>query len=233
MQIAAVQELTLLDYPEKLAAIIFTANCNMRCLYCHNSHFVLPNKIKKIESSFIPFKIVKNFLKIRKNKLEAVVISGGEPCLQKDLLEKVTEIKKLGYLVKIDTNGTKPDILQKLIKQELVDFIALDVKSSPKKAKLITGLEYSTEIKNSIKLLNKTNIKHEIRTTVLPEFHNLEELQTIAKMIKGCKKWVLQNFHNTSVLDEKYAHSVGFKPEKLENIKNQLTPLIKEIEIRI
>jgi len=232
MQISAIQELTLLDYPGKLAAIIFTAGCNMRCGYCHNSQFVLPEKIKKIQSSFIPFAVIENFLKQRKKKLEAVVITGGEPTMQPDLSSIIKKIKKLGLLVKLDTNGTNPALIEKLLKNKQIDYLAMDLKASLARYSELTKFSDTEKIKKSINLIKNSTINYEFRSTLVPGFHTTEELEKMGTLLQGASLWCLQNFRNTSVLDEKFLKQRSFTERQLEELKNHLKKYVKKIEIR-
>ena len=131
MQLSAIKKSTLLDYPGKLATIIFTPGCNLRCRFCHNPEFVLPEELEKIRHDFIGEEVFFRFLQTRVGFLDGVVICGGEPTIHKDLPEFCQKIKNLGFLVKLDTNGSNPEMLELLLEQKLVDYIAMDIKHSP------------------------------------------------------------------------------------------------------
>jgi len=233
MQISAINKLTLLDFPGKTSAIIFTAGCNMRCGYCHNSQFVLPEKIDEIKWDFIPFEIVLNFLKTRIWLLDWVVISGGEPTLQLDLIEKIKEIKNLWFKIKLDTNWTNPVILKKLLDKNLLDYVAMDIKANPKNYEELTWVKINFEnIKKSIFLLKNSKINYEFRSTILPKFHSIEDLFEMWNLIKWAKKWALQNFRNTSVLDKKFSNFYWFEEKEFKKLKEKLSSFVESFELR-
>lgn len=198
MNIQGLQKLTLLDYPGKMACIIFTAGCNLRCPFCHNSALVInPPK----ESEFSVDEIL-DFLKKRQGILEGVVITGGEPLLQKDLEDFIVEIHQLGYSVKLDTNGTFPDRLRNLIDKGLLDYVAMDVKASPAgypPSVGIGGYDVS-KITESINLLLEGRVDYEFRTTVVREFHSIFDMKNLGEWIKGAKRHYLQAFKDSGEL---------------------------------
>lgn len=232
MLVAAVNKLTLLDFPGKTAAIIFTAGCNMRCGYCHNSTFVLAEKLKELEGNFIPFPAIKNFLEKRKGLLDGVVISGGEPTLQPDLEAVIQEIKSMGFLVKLDTNGTNPKVVQNLLDKNLLDFIAMDIKTVPQK-EAIVGVEMNwADIYKSIDLIMKSGIDYEFRSTIVSTYHTQEDLEAMGKMIQGAKHWALQNFRNHSVLHADYENHEGHSPKSFNDLKESLKSYVEVLELR-
>ena len=174
---------TLLDYPDTPAAIIWLAGCNMRCPYCHNPDIVFGE-------NRLDFNKVLDFLKKRRNLLEGVVISGGEPTLHKDILTIVKSIKKLGYKIKLDTNGSRPDILQKMIVDNLLDYVALDFKAPPKKYKTITHHNSFDKLLQTLQLLIQSNIEHEVRTTVHTDILDEKDIDEIIHILRsmGFKK---------------------------------------------
>lgn len=190
-EFVGLEKLSLVDYDGKLACTLFTESCNFRCPFCHNKN--LAESTHNIE---IPFNEILSFLKTRINKLEGVVITGGEPTLMNDLIKKIYEIKKLGFLVKLDTNGYKPDVLQYLIENKLIDYIAMDIKNSLDKYCLTTGVS-NIKIDNilrSIELIKESGIDYEFRTTLVKEFHNVNDIKEISKLLKGAKKYFLQKY---------------------------------------
>jgi len=229
MLISGVQKFTILDYPGKVACMAFTPFCNFRCGYCHNSEFVLPEKIEQIKDSFIPEEIFFNFLKDRVGLIDGVVISGGEPTLQNDLEDFISKIKELGFLVKLDTNGSNFEIIKNLIEKNLVDFIAMDVKCP-----IDRYIEFSAEKENnililqnnilrSIDLIINSGIDYEFRTTVAKSFLSKEEIFKIGEMIKGAKKYALQNFRKgESVLDQNFNSSINYGPQEFEEVSEIL-----------
>lgn len=192
MIIKGMQKVTLLDYPGRVACTLFTGGCNFRCPFCQNSELVLcPGEVDTI-----PNEEVFSYLEKRKRMLDGVCITGGEPTLQEGLTEFIGRIKAIGLLVKLDTNGYEPDRLAKLIESGLVDYIAMDIKSSPEgysKASGIEGVELS-KIERSIDLISSSGIEHEFRTTVVRELHTREDLAAIARRLTGEKRYFLQRF---------------------------------------
>lgn len=172
MLLSAIQPFTLIDFPNHTACTVFTLGCNFRCHYCYNSEFVLPEKIKNILPDCIPEKNFFAFLKNRNNLLEGVCITGGEPTIHNDLPKFLKKIKSKGLLVKLDTNGSNPDMLQKIIDQNLVDYIAMDIKTHPDEYEKIIGVSgFSEKIKQSKKILEQSKIQYEFRTVIIPNFH--------------------------------------------------------------
>ena len=179
MQLHGLSKLTLLDFPGHLACTVFTGACNFRCPFCHNAPLVLaPDSCPQIsEEEFF------EFLSSRKGKLDGVCITGGEPTLQPDLPDFIAKIKDLGFLVKLDTNGYRPEVLKSLLKQNLPDMVAMDIKNSKEQYALTSGLEEAafdiSRIEESISLLLTSSIPHEFRTTVTKELHSLKTMQSL------------------------------------------------------
>ena len=204
MQIAGLNKTTLLDYPEHVAATIFTTGCNFHCHFCHNPDLVV-GKINKHE--LINEYEIFEFLKKRKNVLTGVCISGGEPTIQADLEDFIRKIMELGYLVKLDTNGYKPEVLKNLLNENLLDYIAMDIKNTKEKYNLTIGFEnlahnhvphkkFSLEnIEKSIELIKQSGITHEFRTTVVKELHTEIDLIEIGNWING-SNWYMQSFED-------------------------------------
>lgn len=192
MNIQGLQKLTLLDYPEKVACTIFTAGCNFRCPFCHNASLVTHvdphNEIKKEE--------VLGFLRKRQGILDGVCISGGEPLLQPDIEEFLVEVKNIGYAVKLDTNGSNAVLLQRLVEQGLVDYVAMDIKNAPGKYGETIGIkEYHLEnILQSVDFLLSGSVTYEFRTTVVRELHKREDFAAIGRWIRGAERYYLQGF---------------------------------------
>jgi pyruvate formate lyase activating enzyme len=220
MIIGGYQKLTLIDYPGKLAATVFTVGCSFRCPFCHNPELVVgPHSAVygKMEKEFF------EFLKKRKGKLEGVCITGGEPTIQKDLVGFIGKLKKMGYLVKLDTNGSRPDVLRKIIAEKLVDFIAMDIKDSPKKYKKTSGGKADLErIKLSVNMIMNGNISYEFRTTAVPGIHREKDFDEIAGWIKGAKSYYLQAYQETKILDLKLKKKTKGKVVDLEKIGKKI-----------
>ncbi len=193
MKIGGFQKTSLLDYPDKISAIIWTAGCNFRCPFCYNKDLVL-GKVEQFSEDEIL-----SFLKMRKNLLEGLVISGGEPLMQEDISEFITKVKKMGFLVKIDTNGMFPEKLQELIDKKLVDYIAMDVKAPLDKYDNLTGVKTDIKkIKKSIEIIKNSGLDYEFKTTFVPNLLNKKDIKDISELLRGSKKFFLQQFKNTN-----------------------------------
>ena len=184
-----IEKLSLVDFDGKLSCTLFTGGCNYRCPFCHNSPLIK-------EQPFLDLNEILDYLNKRKKMLDAVVISGGEPTLHKELPEILKLIKELGYIIKLDTNGTNPKMLKELIDNKLIDYVAMDVKGSLNNYHLITGVNNPLleNIKESINILTKSNIDYEFRTTLVKEHHTLDVINEMKELLKGTKKLYLQKF---------------------------------------
>lgn len=224
MIIGGFQKFSMIDYPDKLSAVIFTQGCNFRCSYCHN-----PELIPLITpEDRIPVIEVISFLERRKNQLEAVTITGGEPALQMDLVEFIKRIKEIGYLVKLDTNGSFPDLIKYLINQNLVNYIAMDIKAPLDKYTKITDSNvYIDKIQDSIDLLMNSEIDYEFRTTIAKPLLDEQDIIDISKMIKGANKLVLQKYTPSKSLIKSCLNQDNYSEEELKNFKNIA---IKEVQ---
>ena len=227
MGVKGFEKLSLVDYDNKLSAVIFFGGCNFRCPFCHNYDLVInPNKEEDI-----PFDTILSYLKKRVGVLDAVVFTGGEPTLFNVLKPMIEEVKMLGYLVKIDSNGTNPEVLKELIDEGLIDFIAMDIKNSFNKYDETSGVKVNhNNIKASIELIMNSGVDYEFRTTIINEYHDQEDMLEIAKMIKGAKKYRLQKFtdHGTCINDN--LHEVDIK--KAQEFVEILKPYISNTELR-
>jgi len=200
VKIQGLQKTSLIDYPGKIACVVFTYGCNFACPFCHNPQLVSGKPGLQITSGEF-FK----FLNQRRGLLEGVVITGGEPTLHSDLCEFIINIKNLGFAIKLDTNGAKPQLLAKIIKKHLVDYIAMDIKASVENYNKSAGVDVDIDkILQSIKLIINSNIEHEFRSTLVPGLHNESEVKKMAQMIKHADKWILQEFDNHKTLDPNF-----------------------------
>lgn len=228
MNIQGLQKLTLLDYPDKMACTIFTGGCNLRCPFCHNAGIVL-NPSAEGEYSV---EDILSFLEKRQGILEGVVITGGEPLMQKDIDVFIEKIRELGYSVKLDTNGTYPDKLRELIDRGLVDYVAMDIKASPAgypPAVGIGGYDIS-KIEKSVKLLLEDRVDYEFRTTVVREFHSIFDMNALGEFIKGAKRHYLQAFRDSGEL-------IGFglsgvDKKEMEEMRKILLGYVEKCELR-
>ncbi len=232
MRIATFQKLTLIDYPGKLATTVFTVGCNFRCPFCHNPELVISSRFTvhgddRIEKDFF------NFLKKRKGMLEGVCITGGEPTIQPDITDFIDKIKKLGYLVKLDSNGARPDILKKIIDKKNVDFISMDIKSSQENYDKLAGVKVDLErINLSINLIKSSRIDYEFRTTTVPGMHTEKDFEKIAEWMKGAKKYCLQEYRDIKILEPKLKKVTRGKTLDLEKIKKKIEKSFGEVEVR-
>ena len=225
MNIAGVQKVTLLDYPGKVACEIFTQGCNFECPFCQNSVLIpITNTGEFSEEEIF------EYLVLRKKILDGVVITGGEPTVQKDLKGFIKKIKDLGLLVKLDTNGGNPKVLQELIDEKLVDYVAMDIKNIFNKYNITAGKKINLDnIKKSIEILKASKIDYEFRTTIIKEMHSLDDIISICKLV-GNAKYYLQNFEDSENVIDHSLH--GFSREELLFIDKYLKDLFPNVEIR-
>lgn len=225
MNIAGVQKVTLLDYPGKVACEIFTQGCNFECPFCQNSSLIpITNTGEFSEEEIF------EYLNLRKNILDGVVITGGEPTVQKDLKGFIKKIKDLGLLVKLDTNGGNPKVLQELIDEKLVDYVAMDIKNIFNKYNITAGKKINLDnIKKSIEILKASKIDYEFRTTIIKEMHSLDDIVNICKLV-GNAKYYLQNFEDSENVLNHSLH--GFSREELLFIDKYLKDVFPNVEIR-
>jgi len=199
MLLGGLQKTTLIDYPGKVAATVFTVGCNFRCPFCYSKELVIPEEIKKHPK--ISEEYFFDFLEKRKGLLDGVVICGGEPTIHNDLPEFSEKIKNLGYLVKLDTNGSNPEMLKELIDKKLIDYVAMDIKAPKDNYEKAIGVKINIDsIQKSIDILKNGSIDYEFRTTVVPAIHNREDIIKMAEWIKGAKKYFLQQFNSQKSL---------------------------------
>ena len=227
MHIYGLQKLTLLDFPQKTACTIFTGGCNFRCPFCQNGNLVLGNLPEAINTDKLF-----SFLKKRSGVLDGVCITGGEPLLNPDIDSFIKEIRNLGYLIKLDTNGSNPEYLKNLVEHGLVDYVAMDIKNSKDAYSETVGIEDFdvSPICESVEFLKKSKIEYEFRTTIVKEFHSEDEILKIGEWLKDSKKYFLQNFVDSEAVIKKGLHSVDEKV--LKNWKETLKRYIDFVEIR-
>ena len=231
MYFGGLQKTTLIDYPEKVACVIFTIGCNFRCPFCYSPELVLPEKIKN--QPVIKDSEILNFLKKRKGKLDGVVICGGEPTIQKDLDIFLKKLKKIGYLIKIDTNGYLPEIIKKLLKENLLDYVAMDIKAPKEKYERYTGTKIDIKrIENSIKIIKSSNTDYEFRTTVAPGISK-EDIIKIADWIAPAKKYFLQEFFDKKeIIDPEIKKLPTLKKEEIKEVIKEIKNNFEICKIR-
>jgi pyruvate formate lyase activating enzyme len=234
MKIKHFQKTTLIDYPGEIACTIFLFGCSFRCGFCHNPELVL-----KEETEDIPQKEVLDFLEERKKYLDGVCFTGGEPLMSIDT-EFLNKIKKLGYKIKIDTNGDFPDKLQEIVNNELVDFISMDIKSVFSKYPEITNSKVDIEkIKKSVEIVHNSRADYEFRTTIIEDFHTKEDfkqmMEALTNIIKGkINKFILQGFKNSGkFVDKNYAKKSNTSGRYLEELKEISEHYVEKIDIRV
>ncbi|MCI1273155.1 MAG: anaerobic ribonucleoside-triphosphate reductase activating protein [Clostridiaceae bacterium] len=227
MQIGGLQKTSLLDYPKKISAIVFTKGCNFKCGYCHNP------ELFSNETSSISEEVLFEFLQTRIGKLDGVVITGGEPTLQKDLPEFIKKIKDLKFLVKLDTNGTNPIMLEQLLKNNLLDYVAMDIKAPIEKYRVITNSDIDTKkIHESINLILQSKIGYEFRTTVVKEQLEIADFEKIGQLIKDANTYYLQRFLPTKTYDKSFVNMHTYSDEEFSCIKQILQKYIKNVFVR-
>ncbi|RLG13317.1 anaerobic ribonucleoside-triphosphate reductase activating protein [Candidatus Pacearchaeota archaeon] len=231
MLFGGLQRTTLVDYPGKVAATIFTAGCNFRCPYCHNPELVLPELIKKQPK--ITEKEILEFLEERQKLLEGVCITGGEPTIQSDLIDFIKKVKDLGFLVKLDTNGSCPNVLNSLIEGKLIDYIAMDIKAPKQKYELFIEDENIVDnIDKSIELLKQDKVDYEFRTTLAPNILEEQDILAIVNWIQFAPRYFLQRFKNNKVLNEKFKNLQPWSEQRIKNILKKIKPYFSKCDIR-
>ena len=233
MLISWIKKTTLLDYPGKVATILFTLGCNLRCGFCHNPEFVLPNEVEKRMGDLIPEENFFVFLEERKSFIDGVVICGGEPTLHKDLPEFTKKIKNLWLLIKLDTNGSNPTMLQHLLRENLVDYIAMDIKHIPGQYSEITNASIPIKrYSESIELIMTSQIDYEFRTTVIQWVHTPDDIAVIAQNIHWAKKYILQNFRAGKILDPHF-YGKSFSHDDLIQLRDRARPFVQSCSLRL
>ena len=208
-------KLTLLNYPDKVACTIFTKGCNFKCPYCHNSSLISLDKVND------KYEEVMSYLNKRKGILDGVCITGGEPLIHKSTKDLIIEIKNMGFLVKLDTNGSNPAMLKELIDEKLIDYVAMDIKNTFDKYEMTIGCKTNIDnIKRSIEIIENSNIDYEFRTTIVKELHTIDDIKGIASMLNKKSKYYIQNFRNSDGVLNKNLN--GFTKEELEILQKEI-----------
>ena len=227
MQIKGLQKTSLIDYPDKICSTVFLPGCNLKCRFCHNSDLVLnADSLATIEE-----KDFFSHLEKRKGKIDAVTVCGGEPTIHPELPEFIKKIKDLGFSIKLDTNGTNPEMLRFLLDKSLLDYIAMDVKAPKNKYQEITQSNEIHKIQKSIEIIKDSGIDYEFRTTILP-FFTQKDMKEILKLVAPCNKYILQQFLPKTTIDQNYQKFKATSKEKLNNFKKIALKQINKVEIR-
>lgn len=217
--------MTLLDYPGKVACIVFTGGCNLRCPFCHNGSLV-----KKPIANGNMLHEVMEYLRRRKGIMDGVVITGGEPLLQPDLADFIAQVKSMGYLVKLDTNGALPERLKAVLGCGNVDYIAMDVKSSPEGYSKATGSDIDFEnFRKSMEIIKQSGIEHEFRTTAVKGIHEIKDFVAIAKLVGKGEKYFIQKFVDSGDI---LSQGNGFSAAEYDEILTKVREIIPEANIR-
>ena len=226
MLFAGFQKLTLLDYPQHTACTLFTQGCNLRCPFCHNASLVLesPEPAMRDEEFFA-------FLKKRKGLLDGVCITGGEPTLRRDLPDFIRRIRDMGYLIKLDTNGSNPRMLEELLGENLLDYVAMDIKNCPDRyAATCGGVDILPQVEKCLTLLRNSNVEWELRTTCVKPFHDEKALEAIGKWLSGTENYHLQSFVDSG--DLVGTGVSGFTKEETEALRQAVLPYIPNTRLR-
>ena len=228
MAIVGIDKLSLLDYEDKVSVVLFSQACNMRCPFCHNGEAVL-GASKEDE---IDFNEILDFLKTRKGLIDAVVFTGGEPTLEPDLKVKIKAVRDLGFLIKLDTNGTNPEIVESLLDEGLIDYVAMDIKNCPNLYAETCGLKFINldNIKKSIAIIMAKAPDYEFRTTLVKELHERMDYEAFLNLIKGAKRLFLQKFVDREGCIKKGLHEVSI--EEAEKLRDYLAKGIPEVTLR-
>jgi len=216
MKIGGIQKLSLVDYPGKACAALFTIGCNMRCGYCHNPELVLPERY----ADTIPEQDILAFLETRIDRLQAVAISGGEPTMHDDLPDFIKKVRAMGFLIKLDSNGTNPDMLRRMFGENLIDYIAMDIKGALRNYQEIVARPVDLDaILESIALIKASGIDHEFRTTVVKSQITWDDFDDIGRMIAGSPRFALQKFRPTRTLNLQFLKETTYSDEEFEQLK--------------
>ncbi len=229
-RILGLQKTCMVDFPPYLSCTVFISGCNFRCGFCHNADLV--NDSKDLQE--ISEEEIFEFLEKRKNVLDGVCITGGEPTLYSNLKGFIKKIKEIGYKVKLDTNGTDPKLLKELIDGKLLDFIAMDIKSSKEKYNLSSGVKVDMDkLQESIDLIRNSGLDYEFRSTIHPKIIDSEDIVKIGEWLKGSKKYSLQQFVVLEkTLDQEFMSSPHYDVKELEEFKKLLEPYFDSVELR-
>jgi len=230
MIIGGFQRFSLIDYPDKICAIVFTQGCNFRCPYCHNPELV---EIKRSAPGGLKEEEILSFLDRRKGKLDAVTITGGEPLLQSDLELFLSAVKGLGYLVKLDTNGSFSEKLEKIIRSKFIDYIAMDIKTSlDKYNQLINRKIEKKKIIDSIRLIMDSGLDYEFRTTVMGDLFKKDDFYKIGKLIKDARLYILQRFVPSKTLDDQFLDMRGCSDEEIYTYREIMEGFVQRCFVR-
>jgi pyruvate formate lyase activating enzyme len=227
MRFAGLQKSSLIDYPNAICAVLYTQGCNFRCPYCHNPELVENNPAAECYDELY----VLNFMNSRVGKLDAVTITGGEPTLHKDLPEFIEKIKSMGFLVKLDTNGTNPGMLEKLV--ETIDYVAMDIKAPLKKYKQVVRAPVDIKaIKRSIMIIKESKVDYEFRSTIVESQLTVDDILEMGSLLKKAKRYFLQSFVPNRTLDKAFGYAHTYPQDTLKYLAGIIQQSISECRIR-
>jgi pyruvate formate lyase activating enzyme len=239
MRLGGLEKLSLLDFPDQVAAIVFTQGCNFRCHFCYNPLLVWPEvelDARKYEKNYSPLSEDSffDFLKERRGKLDGVVITGGEPTLHADLPEFIQKIRALGYLVKLDTNGTNPLMVERLLAEKSLDYIAMDLKAPLDKYEATVGVPVNLQaLEKSVKMIISSNLPHEFRTTLVPGLITIDDITFMGHTIKGAQAWYLQKFKSdTPLVDRSLEQAAPFTSQDMARMAELGAQFVRLCEVR-
>lgn len=224
LPIGGLQKVSLVDYPGHVAATIFTIGCNMRCGYCHNPELVLPEQYLEP----IPVSDILDWLKTRQGKLDGVCITGGEPTMHESLVDFCRQLKSMGFLVKLDSNGTHPTMLKQMIDDRLLDFVAMDIKGPLNRYSEIAARPIDTEaIQTSVRLLIDSDIQHEFRTTIVRSQLAPSDFDLMGELIRGGKRFALQRFQPGKTLSPQFERETSYDDAEMESLKTKMEKYVE------
>jgi pyruvate formate lyase activating enzyme len=245
MKIGGLEKLSLIDYPGELSAVVFTIGCTFRCPFCYNPMLVLSktdrsgNTLSQDKEPDQGQTLIKEddlflFLEGRIGKLDAVVITGGEPTMHQDLPELIKKIRALGYKIKLDSNGTNPEMLKKVLAEKLVDYLAMDLKAAPEDYEKATGTKFPFDkIRQSVKLIMESGVPYEFRTTCVPGYIDEKSVEEMGEFIAGADKWYLQNFKSDAdLIDKSLRGRPGFTAKEMKEFAEIGRKHVKLCEVR-
>jgi pyruvate formate lyase activating enzyme len=225
MEFGGLQKVSLIDFPDRIATVLFTSGCNLRCQFCHNWRLVLEPK-----NSFLSEKTVFQILESRKKYVDAVVVTGGEPLMHSDIPQFLKKLKEREFLIKLDTNGFFPDVLEKSL--PYLDYVAMDVKTSAEKYVLL-GANDISNYSRAIEMLKQGSVDYEFRTTVVPSFVNKEDIPKIGELIKGAKRFAFQQFVPGDTLDKAFNAVKPYSPEVIAHFADVMKKYVDEMILRV
>ena len=225
MKFSGLQKVSLIDYPNKVASVLFTPGCNLRCPFCHNWRIVVDPK-----PPFLQEAVALRILESRKKYVDAVVVTGGEPTMHKELPQFLSKLKKRGFQVKLDTNGFYPEVLEECL--PYVDYVALDLKTSPEKYELL-GAKSTSELLRTVEMLKMGKVPYEFRTTMVPEIVTIEDVNRICELTKGAKIHAFQQFLPQETLDKRFKDLKPYAPEVINTFSETMKNYAEKVVLRI